>query len=61
MTIFWEKTGDSIQGRTLYKGGHYSRKYGIFENFICRSREIMDIFELNTSKFLYVVRSLCDH
>ena len=22
------KRGDSIQGRTLYKGGHYSRKYG---------------------------------
>ena len=23
------KMGDSIQGRTLYKGGHYSRKYGM--------------------------------
>ena len=23
------KRGDSIQGRTLYKGGHYSRKYGM--------------------------------
>ena len=22
------KTGDTIQGRTLYKGGHYLRKYG---------------------------------
>ena len=34
------KRGDSIQGRTLYKEGHYSRKYGklifffrIFQNF----------------------------
>ena len=26
--IFW-KRGDIIQGRTLYKGGHYLRKYGI--------------------------------
>ena len=24
-----EKRGASIQGRTLYKGGHYLRKYGI--------------------------------
>ena len=23
------KKGDTIQGRTLYKGGHYLRKYGI--------------------------------
>ena len=23
------KRGDSIQGRLLYKGGHYLRKYGI--------------------------------
>ena len=23
-----EKSGDIIQGKTLYKGGHYSRKYG---------------------------------
>ena len=32
MTIFWEKGwgGDSIQGRALYKGGHYSRKYGMW-------------------------------
>ena len=22
--------GGSIQGRTLYKGGHYSRKYGMY-------------------------------
>ena len=22
------KKGDTIQGRTLYKGGHYLRKYG---------------------------------
>ena len=26
--ILW-KRGDIIQGRTLYKGGHYLRKYGI--------------------------------
>ena len=24
------KRGDSIQGRTLYEGGHYSRKYGTY-------------------------------
>ena len=24
-----EKRGDIIQGSTLYKGGHYLRKYGI--------------------------------
>ena len=24
------KRGDTIQGRTLYKGGHYLRKYGIY-------------------------------
>ena len=24
------KRGDNIQGRTLYKGGHYLRKYGIY-------------------------------
>ena len=24
-----EERADIIQGRTLYKGGHYSRKYGI--------------------------------
>ena len=32
------KRGDSIQGRTLYKGGHYSRKYGsCFQDvMICR-------------------------
>ena len=24
-----EKSGDVIQGRAIYKGGHYSRKYGI--------------------------------
>ena len=27
--ILW-KRGDTIQGRTLYKGGHYLRKYGSF-------------------------------
>ena len=25
------KKGDTIQGRTLYKGGHYLRKYGSWE------------------------------
>ena len=25
-----EKSGDIIQGKTLYKGGHYSRKYGMY-------------------------------
>ena len=30
MTIFCEKGGDIIQGRTLDKRGHYLRKYGIF-------------------------------
>ena len=25
-----EKSGDIIQVRTFYKGGHYSRKYGIY-------------------------------
>ena len=25
------KRGDTIQGRTLYKGGHYLRKYGIWD------------------------------
>ena len=30
MTIcMLEKSGDVIQGRAIYKGGHYSRKYGI--------------------------------
>ena len=24
------KNGDTIQGGTLYKGGHYLRKYGIY-------------------------------
>ena len=24
-----EKSGDVIQGKAIYKGGHYSRKYGI--------------------------------
>ena len=27
--LFCEKRGDTILGRTLYKGGHYLRKYGI--------------------------------
>ena len=28
--LFCEKGEDTIQGRTLYKGGHYLRKYGIY-------------------------------
>ena len=28
--LFCEKGGDTIQGRTLYKGGHYLRKYGTY-------------------------------
>ena len=31
--ILW-KRGDTIQGRTLYKGGHYLRKYGIWIKII---------------------------
>ena len=27
------KKGDTIQGGTLYKGGHYLRKYGISEGY----------------------------
>ena len=33
---YFVKKGDTIQGRTLYKGGHYLRKYGIYLCiFIC--------------------------
>ena len=28
------KRGDTIQGRTLYKGGHYLRKYGSHNQYI---------------------------
>ena len=28
--LFCEKGGDTIQGRTLYKGGHYLRRYGMY-------------------------------
>ena len=31
--LFCEDGGDTIQGRTLYKGGHYLRKYGMY--FLC--------------------------
>ena len=31
--ILW-KRGDSIQGRLLYKGGHYLRKYGSHNQYI---------------------------
>ena len=27
------KKGDNIQGGTLFKGGHYLRKYGIYLNW----------------------------
>ena len=39
------KKGDSIPGRTLYKGGHYSRKYSTFEG----------VPEKNTNKIVAVV------
>ena len=29
------KKGDTIQGGTLFKGGHYLRKYGIYLNVEC--------------------------
>ena len=28
------KKGDTIQGGTLFKGGHYLRKYGIYDNLL---------------------------
>jgi hypothetical protein len=31
------KKGDTIQGRTLYKGGHYLRKYGSYNIKVCSS------------------------
>ena len=34
------KKGDIIQGRTLYKGGHYLRKYGTFSELISNVRKV---------------------
>ena len=38
--------GDIIQGRTLYKGGHYLRKYGIYPEYVDKldSKSILEEF-----------------
>ena len=33
------KSGDTIQGGTLYKGGHYLRKYGMYLILIFQDEE----------------------
>jgi hypothetical protein len=43
-----EKIGDIIQGKTLYKGGHYSWKYGISDVWA---------FEFHQSVFKKVTRT----
>ena len=40
-----EKSGDIIQGRTLYKGGHYSRKHGIY--FFSVTNNFSKLFQLD--------------
>jgi hypothetical protein len=47
------KKGDTIQGGTLFKGGHYLRKYGILETF-CNQIQSSDCKLLPTSKNVQV-------
>ena len=38
------KKEDTIQGGTLFKGGHYLRKYGI-HGFLNKNEEIRELFK----------------
>ena len=39
------KKGDTIQGGTLFKGGHYLRNYGIYGIFLPKSKKIYLVFQ----------------
>ena len=53
--ILW-KRGDTIQGRTLYKGGHYLRKYGMYteKNLLFKTTTLSSL-KLNTVKLQEVL------
>ena len=44
------KRGDTIQGRTLYKGGHYLRKYGMYIVSVTMLKSSCQIFRFDESK-----------
>ena len=58
------KNEDIIQGGTLFKGGHYLRKYGISNRILGRIQPLNPLFKLKnyrilTSKFTTNIKTFC--